>query len=81
MVAVVVAEVLLRVSLSSVLLESLLSLSLSSSSGTTVVQHVSSRGLLRMYLFTRLTNSPAQTGTKVSVISCGIISRITADNP
>ncbi len=45
-VAVVVAEALLRESDISVLVVSLLSLSLSGSSGSTVVQHASSLGLL-----------------------------------
>ena len=75
-VAVVVAELLLRVSdilLAMLLALSLLSLSLSASSGRTVVQHVSSLGLLRIYLFTRLTNNPAQIGTIESVNCVGII--------
>ena len=68
-VAVVIADALLRESDNSVLMLSLLSLSLSSSSGSTVVQHESSLGLLNINLLTRLTNKPAQTGTNESV-SC-----------
>ena len=68
-VAVVIADALLRESDNSVLMVSLLSLSLSSSSGSTVVQHESSLGLLNINLLTRLTNKPAQTGTNESV-SC-----------
>ena len=79
--AVVIAEVLLRVSDSSVLVESRLSssLSLPGFSDTSAVQHASSRGLLSTYLFTRLANSPAHIGTNESVMCCGIISWITAD--
>ena len=73
-VAVVIADALLRESDNSVLVVSLLSLSLSSSSGSTVVQHESSLGLLNINLLTRLTNKPAQTGTNESVNCCGIIS-------
>ena len=76
-VAVVVAELLLRVSdslLSVLFTLSILSLSLSASSGCRVVhQHVSSLGLLSIYLFTRLTNNPAQIGTIESVSCVGII--------
>ena len=68
-VAVVIADALLRESDNTVLVVSLLSFSLSSSSGSTVVQHESSLGLLNMNLLTRLTNKPAQTGTNESV-SC-----------
>ena len=62
-VAVVIADALLRESDNSVLAVSLLSLSLSSSSGSAVVQHESSLGLLNINLLTRLTNKPAQAGT------------------
>ncbi len=48
-VAVVVAEALLSVRDNFVFVVSLLSLSLSSSSGSTVVQHVSIFGSLRIY--------------------------------
>ena len=68
-VAVVIADALLRESDNSVLVVSLLSLSLSSSSGSAVVQHESSLGLLNINRLTRLTNKPAQTGTNESV-SC-----------
>ena len=68
-VAVVIADVLLRESDSSVFIVSLLSLSLSTSSGSAVVQHESSLGLLNINRLTRLTNKPAQTGTNESV-SC-----------
>ena len=68
-VAVVIADVLLRESDSSVFIVSLLSLSLSTSSGSTVVQHESSLGLLNINLLTRLTNKPAQTGT-IESVSC-----------
>ena len=73
-VAVVIADALLRVSDISVLMVSLLSLSLSTSSGSTVVQHESSLGLLSINLLTRLTNKPAQIGTNESVSCDGIIS-------
>ena len=66
-VAVVIADALLRESDNSVLMLSLLSLSLSSSSGSAVVQHESSLGLLNINQLTRLTNKPAQTGTNESV--------------
>ena len=49
-VAVVIAEALVRVSVNSVLVDSLLSLLLSGSSGSTVVQHVSSFGLLKEHI-------------------------------
>ena len=68
-VAVVIADVLLRESDNSVFIVSLLSLSLSSSSVSAVVQHESSLGLLNINRLTRLTNKPAQTGTNESV-SC-----------
>ncbi len=64
-VAVVVPEALLNVSDISVIIAS--SLSLSSSSGSTVVQHASSFGLLGVSLFTKLTNKPAHTRTSESV--------------
>ena len=73
-VAVVIADALLRESDNFVLVVSLLSLSLSSSSGSTVVQHESSLGLLNINLLTRLTNKPAQMGTNESINCCGIIS-------
>ena len=76
-VEVVIAEALLRVSDNSVLVDSLLSLSLSGSSGSTVVQHASSLGLLKIYLSTRLTNKPARIGTNESVSCCGIIRWLT----
>ena len=66
-VAVVIADVLLRESDSSVFIVSLLSLSLSTSSVSAVVQHESSLGLLNINRLTRLTNKPAQTGTNESV--------------
>ena len=66
-VAVVIADVLLRESDSSVFTVSLLSLSLSTSSGSAVVQHESSLGLLNINRLTRLTNKPAQTSTNESV--------------
>ena len=47
-IAVVIADALLRVSDICVLMVSLLSLSLSSSSGSAVVQHESSLGLLNI---------------------------------
>ena len=62
-VAVVVAEASLSVSDISVFVVSLLSLSLSNLSGSTVVQHASSLGSLRIYSFTSLTNKPAHIGT------------------
>ena len=68
-VAVVIADVLLRESDNSVFIVSLLSLSLSRSSVSAVVQHESSLGLLNINRLTRLTNKPAQTGTNESV-SC-----------
>ena len=68
-VAVVIADALLRESDNTALVVSLLSLSLSSSSGSAVVQHESSLGLLNINRLTRLTNKPAQTGTNESV-SC-----------
>ena len=68
-VAVVIADVLLRESDSSVFIVSLLSLSLSTSSGSAVVQHESSLGLLNINRLTRLTNKPAQTGT-IESVSC-----------
>ena len=73
-VAVVIADALPRESDNSVLMVSLLSLSLSRSSGSTVVQHESSLGLLSINLLTRLTNKPAQIGTNESVSCDGIIS-------
>ena len=66
-VAVVIADVLLRESDNTVLVVSLLSLSLSRSSVSAVVQHESSLGLLNINRLTRLTNKPAQTGTNESV--------------
>ena len=72
-VAVVIADVLLRESDSSVFIVSLLSLSLSTSSGSTVAQQESSLGLLNINLLTRLTNKPAQTGTNEPVNTWGII--------
>ena len=68
-VAVVIADALLRESDSSVFIVSLLSLSLSTSSGSAVVQHESSLGLLNINRLTRLTNKPAQTGT-IESVSC-----------
>ena len=68
-VAVVIADALLRESDNTVLVVSLLSLSLSRSSVSAVVQHESSLGLLNINRLTRLTNKPAQTGTNESV-SC-----------
>ena len=68
-VAVVIADVLLRESDSSVFIVSLLSLSLSTSSVSAVVQHESSLGLLNINRLTRLTNKPAQTGT-IESVSC-----------
>ena len=69
-VAVVFPEALLKVSENSVVAVSSLSVSLSTSCRSTVLQHESSFGLLRIYLFARLTNKPAQIGTNDSVI-CG----------
>ena len=68
-VAVVITETLLRESDNSVLVVSLESLSLSTSSGSTVVQHESSLGLLNINLLTRLTNKPAKIGT-IESLSC-----------
>ncbi len=69
-VAVVVPDALLSVSDTSVVAVSLLSLSLSSSSGSAGLQHVSNLGLFGMYLFIKLIIKPAVIRTNNSVI-CG----------
>ncbi len=65
---VVVPEDLLSVSDNSIFVVSLLSLSLSRSSTSTVLQQDSNFGLFNMYLFMKLITSPAVIGTNESVI-------------
>jgi hypothetical protein len=67
-VAVVVPDVLRSASDSSVFVVSLLSLSLSISSGSTVLQQVSNFGLFNMYLCMRLIISPAVIGTNYAEV-------------
>ena len=72
-VAVVVPNAVLKLSDNCVFVLSLLSLSESTSSGSTVLQQVSNLGLFKMYLLMRLIISPAVIGTNDSVICGGIV--------